>query len=83
MSRLLPLLQRWANWKTVTLLAVLLLLFNLVILPAVAGPAEAGYTLHAALTITQLLDHWEKTGKVERERLIQTRLFLQEMKNRD
>ncbi len=45
--------------------------------------AEAGYTLHAALTITQLLDHWEKTGKVERERLIQARLFLQEMKNRN
>jgi uridine monophosphate synthetase len=39
--------------------------------------AEAGYRLHAVLTITELLDYWEKTGKVEKDRLAATRRFLE------
>jgi uridine monophosphate synthetase len=38
--------------------------------------AAAGFRLHAVLTITELLDYWEKTGKVEKERLAATREFL-------
>ena len=30
--------------------------------------AEAGYAMHAVLTISQMLDHWENTGKVEENR---------------
>lgn len=37
---------------------------------------QAGYSMHAVLTITQLLDHWEKTGKVAKEKIIETRKFL-------
>jgi uridine monophosphate synthetase len=36
----------------------------------------AGFHLHAVLTITQLLDYWEKTGKVGKEKIIATRAFL-------
>jgi uridine monophosphate synthetase len=36
----------------------------------------AGYSLHAVLTIGQLLDHWEKTGRVSPEHLIAAREFL-------
>jgi uridine monophosphate synthetase len=45
---------------------------------AEAALAEAGYRLHAALTLTQLLDHWERGGKVSREMLTATRRFLSE-----
>lgn len=38
--------------------------------------ARAGYSLHAVLTIGQLLDYWEETGKVEKEQIAQTRKFL-------
>jgi uridine monophosphate synthetase len=38
--------------------------------------AEAGYTLHAVLTIGEMLEHWEGTGKVEREKIEATRKFL-------
>jgi uridine monophosphate synthetase len=38
---------------------------------------QAGYSIHAVLTITQLLDYWEETGKVERDKIEETRLFLQ------
>lgn len=38
--------------------------------------AQAGYSMHAVLTITQLLDYWEKTGKVEKDKIEETRLFL-------
>ncbi len=38
--------------------------------------AEAGFTLHGVLTITELLDHWEKTGKVESAKIEKTRQFL-------
>jgi uridine monophosphate synthetase len=40
--------------------------------------AEAGLELHAVLTITELLDCWEKTGRVEAEKIAATRAFLQE-----
>jgi len=37
---------------------------------------QAGFHLHAVLTITSLLEHWERTGRVEQGRLEETRLFL-------
>ena len=37
---------------------------------------DAGYTLHAVLTITQLLDNWEKTDEVEKDKIESTRVFL-------
>ncbi len=37
---------------------------------------QAGYVLHAVLTISQMLDHWEKTGKVAPELIEATRIFL-------
>jgi uridine monophosphate synthetase len=37
---------------------------------------KAGYSLHAVLTISQLLEHWEKTVKVEKDKLDATRRFL-------
>ena len=40
--------------------------------------AAAGYRLHAALTIGQLLDYWEQTGRVPAEQLAATRRFLAE-----
>jgi uridine monophosphate synthetase len=39
--------------------------------------AQAGYVLHAVLTISQLLDYWEMTGKVEKTKIAETRNFLQ------
>ena len=38
---------------------------------------QAGFRLHAVLTITELLDHWEKTGIVDQDKLAATRSFLQ------
>ncbi|KAA0267228.1 MAG: bifunctional orotidine-5'-phosphate decarboxylase/orotate phosphoribosyltransferase, partial [Chloroflexi bacterium] len=38
---------------------------------------QAGYHLHAVLTITQLLDHWEANGKVAKEKIEETRKFLE------
>ena len=38
--------------------------------------ASAGFRLHAVLTITELLDHWEKTGRVGKEQIEATRKFL-------
>jgi len=38
--------------------------------------AEAGFSLHAVLTISELLDTWEKTGKVDEEKIAATRTFL-------
>jgi uridine monophosphate synthetase len=38
--------------------------------------AQAGYTMHAVLTITQMLDYWQETGKVQRDRIEDTRKFL-------
>ena len=37
---------------------------------------QAGFHLHAVLTISELLDYWEKTGKVAKERILETRRFL-------
>ena len=38
--------------------------------------AEAGYSMHAVLTINEMLDHWEQTSKVEKEKITATRKFL-------
>ena len=37
---------------------------------------QAGYSMHAVLTITQLLDYWEETGEVEKDKIEETRKFL-------
>ena len=42
--------------------------------------AEAGFHLHAVLTITDLLDYWERTGKVEQGKIKETRTFLKNSK---
>jgi uridine monophosphate synthetase len=39
---------------------------------------QAGYSMHAVLTIGQLLEYWEKTGKVEKGKLEATREFLKQ-----
>lgn len=39
---------------------------------------QAGYSMHAVLTISQLLDYWEETGKVEQDKIGSTRTFLSE-----
>lgn len=38
--------------------------------------AAAGYRLHAVLTLTALLDHWEMTGRVPAADIAATRTFL-------
>jgi uridine monophosphate synthetase len=38
--------------------------------------AQAGYSMHAVLTISQLLDYWEETGNVDKGKLAATREFL-------
>ncbi len=38
--------------------------------------AQAGYSMHAVLTISQLLEYWDETGKVEKDKIEETRLFL-------
>jgi uridine monophosphate synthetase len=38
--------------------------------------AQAGYSMHAVLTIGQLLDYWEETGKVDKDKIASTREFL-------
>jgi len=38
--------------------------------------AEAGYALHAVLTLSQMLDHWEQTGRVPAAQIAATRAFL-------
>src|SRR5258706_15074262 len=39
---------------------------------------QAGYSMHAVLAITQLLDHWEKEGKVDKDKIGETRKFLKQ-----
>lgn len=39
--------------------------------------AQAGYSLHAVLTITQMLDYWEEAGKVEKDKIEETKEFLE------
>jgi uridine monophosphate synthetase len=38
--------------------------------------AQAGYSMHAVLTIGQLLDYWAGKGKVEKDKIEATRKFL-------
>lgn len=40
--------------------------------------AQAGYSMHAVLTISQLLEHWETNEKVETDKIEATRQFLLE-----
>ena len=40
--------------------------------------AKAGYAMHAVLTIGEMLDHWEKTGQVEKDKIEKTRKFLKD-----
>lgn len=40
--------------------------------------AAAGYTLHAVLTLTELLDYWESTGRIEQEQITAARAFLEQ-----
>jgi len=42
---------------------------------------EAGYQMHAVLTITQLLDHWERTGSVNPARIEAARQFVAASRN--
>ncbi len=37
---------------------------------------QAGFNLHAVLTISVLLDYWEETGKVDKDKIAETRNFL-------
>jgi uridine monophosphate synthetase len=37
---------------------------------------EAGYVLHAVLTLSQMLDHWERTSRVPATQIAATREFL-------
>lgn len=39
---------------------------------------QAGYAMHAVLTIGQLLDHWSANGKVATDKIHETRTFLAE-----
>ena len=39
--------------------------------------AQAGYVMHAVLTIRQLLDYWEETGAVEKDKSSEARTFLE------
>ena len=38
---------------------------------------QAGYSMHAVLTIGQLLEYWEGNGKVEKSKIDETRKFLE------
>ena len=38
--------------------------------------ALAGYSMHAVLTINEMLDYWEANGKVEKDKIEATRKFL-------
>lgn len=39
---------------------------------------QAGYFMHAVLTIGQLLEYWEENGKVEKDKIAATREFLKQ-----
>ncbi|MBL8103105.1 MAG: orotate phosphoribosyltransferase [Anaerolineales bacterium] len=41
---------------------------------------QAGYSMHAVLTISQLLEYWEDNGNVEKEKIAATREFLKQSK---
>ena len=38
--------------------------------------AQAGFRLHAVLTISEMLDYWEKAGKVAADKIAATRTFM-------
>ena len=38
--------------------------------------AKAGFSLHAVLTISELLNYWEKTDKIGKDKIEETRKFL-------
>ena len=38
--------------------------------------AQAGYSMHAVLTISQLLEYWEENGKVAKDKIEATKNFL-------
>jgi len=40
--------------------------------------AQAGYSMHAVLTINEMLDYWEANGKVEKDKIEATRKFLRD-----
>jgi uridine monophosphate synthetase len=42
--------------------------------------AQAGYSMHAVLTITQMLNYWEENGNVAKDKIEATREFLSESK---
>jgi uridine monophosphate synthetase len=44
---------------------------------AKASLEQAGYSMHAVLTIGQLLEYWEKTGRVSSDKIKATRSFLE------
>jgi len=37
---------------------------------------KAGFSLHAVLTISELLNYWEKTDKIGKDKIEETRKFL-------
>jgi len=39
---------------------------------------QAGYSMHAVLTISQLLDYWKETGNVEKDKIEAAQKFLME-----
>lgn len=39
--------------------------------------SQAGFNLHAVLTISELLDYWESTNKVDKDKIEETKTFLQ------
>lgn len=41
---------------------------------------QAGYAMHAVLTISALMEYWESNGKVEKEKIAATREFLKQSK---
>ena len=41
---------------------------------------QAGYSMHAVLTISALLEYWESNGKVDKEKIAATREFLKQSK---
>ena len=40
--------------------------------------SQAGFNLHAVLTISQLLEYWEETGKVDKDKIEETKKFLKQ-----
>jgi uridine monophosphate synthetase len=43
---------------------------------------NAGYHLHAVVTVSELLDYWEKAGRVDAGRIIATRTYLADIQKK-